>query len=84
MKNLDRRAGDQGEKIDATLDPILARALFYKKGRSLFLQLGGKEVEYDTKFQLYLQTKLANQHYSPEIAARRSPPRRRGRSRASR
>ena len=36
---------------------------------SLFLQLGGEEVEYDTKFQLYLQTKLANPHYSPEIAA---------------
>jgi hypothetical protein len=53
-----------GEKIDATLDPILARA-FYKKGRSLFLQLGGEKVEYDTKFQLYmyLQTKLANQQH---------------------
>jgi hypothetical protein len=26
-------------------------------------------VEYDSKFRLYLQTKLANPHYKPEIAA---------------
>ncbi|CAM9107555.1 unnamed protein product [Discosporangium mesarthrocarpum] len=56
------------EDIDATLDPVLARAI-YKKGRSLFLKLGGEEVEYDPGFQLYLQTKLSNPHYKPEIAA---------------
>lgn len=54
--------------IDATLDPVLSRAI-YKKGRSLYLKLGGEEVEYDPKFQLYLQTKLSNPHYKPEIAA---------------
>jgi hypothetical protein len=26
-------------------------------------------VEYDSNFRLYLQTKLANPHYKPEIAA---------------
>ncbi|CAB1116950.1 unnamed protein product [Ectocarpus sp. CCAP 1310/34] len=57
-----------GEEIDPTLDPVLARAI-YKKGRSLFLKLGGEEVEYDPGFQLYLQTKLSNPHYKPEIAA---------------
>lgn len=36
---------------------------------SLFLKLGGEEVEYDPGFQLYLQTKLSNPHYKPEIAA---------------
>ena len=55
-------------EIDATLDPVLSRAI-YKKGRSLFLKLGGEEVEYDPAFQLYLQTKLSNPHYKPEIAA---------------
>ena len=54
--------------IDATLDPVLSRAM-YKKGRSLYLKLGGEEVEYDPAFQLYLQTKLNNPHYKPEIAA---------------
>ena len=57
-----------GTDIDATLDPVLSRAI-YKKGRSLYLKLGGEEVEYDPKFQLYLQTKLSNPHYKPEIAA---------------
>merc|ERR1719353_2131699 len=51
-----------GEEIDATLDPVLSRAI-YKKGRALFLKLGGEEVEYDPGFTLYLQTKLANPHY---------------------
>jgi len=57
-----------GSDIDATLDPVLSRAI-YKKGRNLFLKLGGEEVEYDPAFQLYLQTKLSNPHYKPEIAA---------------
>ena len=57
-----------GEDIDATMDPVLSRAI-YKKGRSFYLRFGGEEVEYDNKFQLYLQTKLSNPHYKPEIAA---------------
>jgi len=56
------------EDIDATLDPVLSRAV-YKKGRTLFLQIGGEEVEFDPKFKLYLQTKLSNPHYKPEIQA---------------
>ena len=56
------------EDIDATLDPVLSRAI-YKKGRNLFIKFGGEDVEYDPKFQLYLQTKLSNPHYKPEIAA---------------
>jgi len=57
-----------GTEIDAMLDPVLSRSI-YKKGRSLYLKLGGEEVEYDPAFQLYLQTKLSNPHYKPEIAA---------------
>lgn len=57
-----------GEDIDATMDPVLSRAI-YKKGRNFFLRFGGEEIEYDSKFQLYLQTKLSNPHYKPEIAA---------------
>jgi hypothetical protein len=47
---------------------IFYRAI-YKKGRNLYIKFGGEEVEYDSKFQLYLQTKLSNPHYKPEIAA---------------
>jgi dynein heavy chain len=57
-----------GEDIDATMDPVLSRAI-YKKGRNIYIRFGGEEVEYDSKFQLYLQTKLSNPHYKPEIAA---------------
>jgi dynein heavy chain len=56
------------EELDATLDPILSRAI-YKKGKGTFVSLGGEEVEYDSRFRLYMQTKLTNPHYKPEIAA---------------
>ena len=57
-----------GEDVDATLDPVLSRAV-YRKGRSMFIKVGDDEVEYDPNFQLYLQTKLSNPHYKPEIQA---------------
>ncbi|GMH57655.1 hypothetical protein TL16_g02438 [Triparma laevis f. inornata] len=57
-----------GESIDAVLDPILMRSI-YKKGKNMFIKLGGEETQYDPQFRLYLQTKLSNPHYKPEIAA---------------
>jgi dynein heavy chain len=54
------------EELDAVLDPILARSLI-KKGKAI--KIGDKEVDYDPKFKLYLQTKLSNPHYKPEVAA---------------
>jgi dynein heavy chain len=56
------------EDIDATLEPVLSRAV-YPKGRTLYLKVGGEETEYDPRFKLYLQTKLPNPHYRPEIQA---------------
>lgn len=61
MENID-------ENIDAALDPILSKAVF-KKGKTLYLKIGEEDVEYDSHFRLYLQTKLSNPHYKPEIAA---------------
>lgn len=57
-----------GEEIDPTIDPVLARAI-YKKGGSFYLKFGGEEIQYDKNFFMYLQTKLSNPHYKPEIAA---------------
>ena len=57
-----------GEALDAVLEPVLMRAVT-KRGRSMVMKLGDKEVEFDPKFKLYLQTKLSNPHYKPEIAA---------------
>ncbi|XP_077280961.1 dynein beta chain, ciliary [Temnothorax americanus] len=54
------------ETVDAVLDPILGRVLI-KKGRAI--KVGDKEVDYDPRFRLILQTKLANPHYKPEMQA---------------
>ena len=59
---------NMGETIDAVLNPIITRSTF-KKGRSLYVKLGDKEVEYNPKFRLVLHTKLSNPHYPPEIQA---------------
>ncbi|KAA6419077.1 MAG: flagellar outer dynein arm heavy chain beta [Trebouxia sp. A1-2] len=56
------------EDIDAVLDPVIGKQTI-KRGRNLILKIGDNEVEYDQNFRLYLQTKLANPHYKPEIAA---------------
>ena len=58
-----------GQELDAILEPLLARAII-RKGRNTFLiKLGTEEIEYNQSFKLYLQTKLSNPHYRPEIAA---------------
>jgi dynein heavy chain len=55
-----------GETLDAVLDPILARNTI-KKGTAI--RLGDKEVDFNKKFRLILQTKSANPHYQPEMQA---------------
>ena len=57
-----------GEEIDAVLGPVIGRETS-TRGRTLLIKLGEKEIEYDPNFKLYLQTKLSNPHYRPEINA---------------
>ncbi|KAJ3096963.1 hypothetical protein HDU97_005410 [Phlyctochytrium planicorne] len=57
---------DIAETIDPVLNPLLGRETI-KKGR--YIKMGDKEVEYDPKFKLILQTRRANPHYPPEIQA---------------
>jgi len=57
-----------GEEIDAILDPLLGRQ-FVKKGKSLMVRLGQEDVELHQNFNMFLQTKLSNPTYKPEIAA---------------
>lgn len=59
---------NMGESIDAVLNPVITRSTF-KKGRSLYVKLGDKEVEYHPGFRLVMHTKLSNPHYPPEIQA---------------
>ncbi|KAI8473051.1 MAG: flagellar outer dynein arm heavy chain beta [Monoraphidium minutum] len=55
-------------ELDAVLDPVLGKRTV-KRGRAMVMKIGDAEVEYDPRFRLYLQTKLSNPHYKPEIAA---------------
>ncbi|XP_031336595.1 dynein beta chain, ciliary isoform X1 [Photinus pyralis] len=55
-----------GENLDPVLDSLLGRNLI-KKGKAI--KMGDKEIEYNPNFKLYLQTKLANPHYKPEMQA---------------
>ncbi len=57
---------DLGESIDPVLNPLLGRETI-KKGR--YVKMGDKEVEYDQRFKLILQTRRPNPHYPPEIQA---------------
>lgn len=56
------------DDIDAVLDPVVGK-LTMKRGQNLVIKIGDSEVDYDRNFRLYLQTKLANPHYKPEIHA---------------
>lgn len=55
------------EEIDAVLEPVVSRQTI-RRGRNTYVKLGDKEIALDPKFKLYLQTKLANPHYRPEVA----------------
>ena len=57
-----------GESLDAVLSPVIQRATI-KRGRTLYVKVGDSEVEFHPNFRLYLQTKLSNPHYPPEIQA---------------
>ena len=58
-----------GEELDATIDPILSRSIIQRSSGSRVIKIGNDEVSYNDNFRLYLQTKLSNPHYRPEIAA---------------
>lgn len=54
------------QTVDSVLDPLLSRS-FIKKSSAI--KIGDREVDYNPKFRLILQTKLANPHYKPEMQA---------------
>lgn len=56
------------EEFDPILEPLLSRSII-KKGSASFINLGGDQVEYSSKFKIIFQCKLANPHFRPEISA---------------
>ena len=59
---------NMGETIDAVLQPIIARNTI-RRGSKQYIKVGDKEIMFSKGFKLYLQTKLSNPHYPPEIQA---------------
>nr|XP_038946048.1 dynein axonemal heavy chain 10 isoform X3 [Rattus norvegicus] len=57
---------DVDEYIDPVIDNVLEKNIKISQGRQ-FIILGDKEVDYDSNFRLYLNTKLANPRYSPSV-----------------
>jgi dynein heavy chain len=56
------------ENIDPMLDPLLSKN-FVKKGKNFSVKIGSEDMEIMPNFKLYLQSKLINPHYKPEICA---------------
>lgn len=50
--------------------PSPASQAFIKRGNQTLIKLGDKEVDYNFDFKLYITTKLANPHYTPEISTK--------------
>merc|ERR1719428_715386 len=59
---------NMGEGVDAVLGPVVSRNTF-KRGNKRVLKLGDKEITLHNNFKLFMQTKLSNPHYPPEIQA---------------
>eukprot|EP00762_Andalucia_godoyi_P000483 ANDGO_03248.mRNA.1 Dynein gamma chain len=57
------------EELDPFLDPVLDKAVT-KTGRSMQITLADKQVTYNDNFRLFVTTKLANPHFSPELSAK--------------
>jgi len=56
------------EEIDPILDPVLDKQV-QKAGRGLKIVLADKECEYSEAFSLFLCSKMANPHFTPELSA---------------
>ncbi|XP_076108254.1 dynein axonemal heavy chain 10-like isoform X2 [Mytilus galloprovincialis] len=57
---------DVDEYIDPVIDNVLEKNIKGGQGKE-FVILGDKEVDYDPNFRLYLNTKLANPKYTPNV-----------------
>eukprot|EP01083_Nonionella_stella_P177342 623003_1 len=60
---------DIEEDLDASLDPILLKK-FIVSGNRKYLNINGKQIEFNSEFRLFMTTRLSNPHYSPEICTK--------------
>lgn len=60
---------DISEEIDASLEPVLSKAIISTGGRKV-IKLGEKDVDYNDNFNLYITTRLPNPHYTPDVSVK--------------
>jgi dynein heavy chain len=56
-------------EVDPMLDPILEKQIIVK-GRAKLIKISDTDFDYNDKFRLYMTSRLANPHFSPELAAK--------------
>jgi len=56
-------------EVDPMLDPVLEKQIS-RKGKKCFIKLADQEMDFDERFRLYMTSRLANPHFSPELAAK--------------
>ena len=56
------------EYIDPIIFPIIARKIV-RRGGKVYLDFGGKKLDLHPDFRLYMQSKMSNPNYPPEIQA---------------
>merc|ERR1719355_468800 len=59
---------NMSETIEAVVMPVVSRNTV-KRGNKKMVKLGDKEIRLSPGFKLFMQTKLSNPHYPPEIQA---------------
>jgi dynein heavy chain len=56
-------------EVDPMLDPLLEKQITVK-GRNRTIKIADQDLDYSEKFRLYMTSRLANPHFSPELAAK--------------
>ena len=57
-------------EVDPLLDPVLEKQYTIKGKKKTLILGGGEPLDFDDKFNLYMTSRLANPHFSPELAAK--------------
>jgi dynein heavy chain len=57
-----------GEEFAPSLDPVLAKR-YIQIGKRFVIKFDDEDLDVNDNFRLYIQTKLSNPHYRPEITA---------------
>jgi len=56
-------------EVDPMLDPVLEKQII-TKGKTMIIDVGGTQIEYNKNFKLFLTCRLSNPAFSPELSAK--------------